>query len=74
MTPPPCTCRAVQVPSRGPGPRFVVEHCKLHAAAPKLLAVVEELEESSAYWSDYDVPLGIVDRIRAALTEAKGQT
>lgn len=38
----------------------------------KLLAVVEDLEESSEYWSEYFVPLGIVDRMRAALAEAKG--
>ena len=44
----------------------------LDAAAHDLLKVVEELEESAAYWSDYDVPLGIVDRINAALKKARG--
>ena len=44
----------------------------LIAAAPDLLAVVKELEESSSYWSEYDVPLGIVDRIRSAIAKAEG--
>ena len=39
-----------------------------------LVAVVEELLESAAYWSEYDVPLGIVDRMRTALDKAKGAT
>jgi hypothetical protein len=42
----------------------------LIAAAPDLLAVAIELEESAAYWSEYDVPLGIVDRLRAAINKA----
>lgn len=45
----------------------------LIAAAPDLLAVAMELEESAAYWSEYDVPIGIVDRIRAALAKAMGE-
>jgi len=44
------------------------------AAAPDLLAVVQELADSSAYWSEYDVPLGIADRIRAAIAKAEGAT
>lgn len=50
---------ALKAEMRGPG----------YAA---LLAVVEDLEESSEYWSEYFVPLGIVDRMRAALAEARG--
>ena len=46
----------------------------LIAAAPDLLAVVQELEESAGYWSEYDVPLGIVDRIRAAIDKAEGRS
>lgn len=46
-------------------------NANLIAAAPDLLAVVEELEESAGYWGEYDVPLGIVDRIRAALAKAR---
>lgn len=45
-------------------------HAALIAAAPDLLAVVQELIESASYWSEYDVPLGIVDRMRAALAKA----
>jgi len=46
----------------------------LIAAAPDLLAVCQELEASASYWSEYDVPLGIVDRLRAAITKATGAT
>jgi hypothetical protein len=44
----------------------------LLAAAPDLLSVLKELQECSGYWSDYDVPLGIVGRIRAAIAKAEG--
>ena len=52
------------------------ENAHLIAAAPDLLAVVKELETSASYWSEYDVPLGIVDRLRAAIAKAepKGST
>lgn len=33
-------------------------------------AVLRELAECSQYWSEYDVPLGIHDRIAAALAKA----
>ena len=36
-----------------------------------LLAVLKELQDSSEYWSEYDVPLGIVDRIRSAIAKAE---
>lgn len=48
-------------------------NAQLIAAAPDLYAVLSELEESCEYWSEYDVPLGIVDRIKAALSKARGQ-
>lgn len=47
-------------------------NASLIAAAPDLLSVVKELEESADYWSEYDVPLGIVDRLRAAIAKATG--
>lgn len=49
-----------------------VATANLISAAPDLYAVVEELEESSSYWSEYYVPLGIVERIQAALRKARG--
>ena len=45
---------------------------KLYAAAPDLLAVCHELVESAEYWSEYDVPIGIVDRLNAAIAKAGG--
>ena len=49
-------------------------NARLIVAAPDLYAVLSELEESSAYWSEYDVPLGIVDRIKGALKRARGES
>ena len=45
---------------------------KLCDAAPDLLAVCHELVECAEYWGEYDVPLGIVDRLNAAITKAGG--
>lgn len=42
----------------------------LIAAAPDMAAVLKELAGCSQYWSDYDVPLGIHDRIAAVLAKA----
>ena len=50
----------------------VVANAHLIAAAPELLAVLKELQESAVYWSEYDVPLGIVDRINAVIDKATG--
>ena len=47
-------------------------NARLMAAAPALLEVLQELEESSAYWSEYDVPLGIAERIKGAIALATG--
>ena len=44
--------------------------------APQMYSVLKELQESASYWSEYDVPLGIVDRINDVLkkVEAKSVT
>jgi hypothetical protein len=46
-------------------------NARLMAAAPDLLSVCKELADSAAYWSEYDVPLGIVDRLNAAIAKAE---
>jgi hypothetical protein len=46
---------------------------RLANAAPDLLAVCEDLVESAEYWCEYDVPIGIVDRLKAAIAKAKGE-
>jgi len=48
-------------------------NASLIAAAPELYDVLAELEESADYWSEYDVPIGIVERIKAALAKARGE-
>jgi hypothetical protein len=47
---------------------------RLIAAAPELFSVLERLEESAAYWSEYDVPLGIFDDIKNTLKKARDKT
>ena len=39
----------------------------------ELLSICAELQESAEYWSEYDVPLGIVERLTAAIASVKGQ-
>jgi hypothetical protein len=52
---------------------FTERMCKIawSNGADKLLAVCQELEESASYWSEYDVPIGIVDKLKAAIASAK---
>ena len=45
---------------------------RLAAAAPALLDVCVDLVESAEYWGEYDVPIGIVDRLNAAIAKAGG--
>lgn len=49
---------------------FTHADATLIAAAPDLLAVARELAEAAAYWSEYDVPLGLADRLNAAIAKA----
>ena len=41
------------------------------AFAPQMYSVLKELQESAYYWSEYDVPLGIVDRINDVLKKVE---
>ena len=42
--------------------------------APQMYSVLKELQESASYWSEYDVPLGIVDRINNVLKNVENKT
>lgn len=48
------------------------ENERLRAAATEALAVLTRLADSAAYWSDYDVPVGIVAEIDAAKARLAG--
>ena len=40
------------------------------AQIAELVAVLRELADCAEYWSEYDVPIGIHDRIKTALAKA----
>lgn len=44
----------------------------LLSAAPDMFNVLLELQESASYWSEYDVPIGIIERINSAINKAVG--
>ena len=51
---------------------FAVDEANLRAAAREALDVLTRLADSAAYWSDYDVPVGIVADIDAAKARLAG--
>lgn len=51
---------------------WVIHVEKLTAQRDELLTICEELQESAEYWSEYFVPIGIVDRLDAAIAGVKG--
>ena len=76
-TPDPCWHDEAMIGIEGSKPDHVaccaLKDAALISAAPDMYAVLRELAECSQYWSEYDVPLGIHDRIAAALAKAGGQ-
>ena len=48
-----------------------IEKDKMTDFAPQMYSVLKELQESASYWSEYDVPLGIVDRINDVLKQVE---
>lgn len=47
-------------------------NANLIAAAPELLEVLEMCDEAMAYMSEYDIPLTLPDKVKAAIAKAKG--
>lgn len=47
------------------------EREKMAIFVPQMYSVLKELQESASYWSEYDVPLGIVDRINDILEKVE---
>ena len=58
--------RAIQ--SGGNLSDYVLKAVNAHES---LMSVLQELEESVEYWGEYDVPIGIQDRIKYALSQVK---
>ena len=48
-----------------------IEKDKMAVFAPQMYSVLKELQESASYWSEYDVPIGIVDRINDVLKKVE---
>ena len=48
-----------------------IEKDKMAVFAPQMYSVLKELQESASYWSEYDVPIGIVDRINDVLKQVE---
>ena len=51
-----------------------IEKDEITDFAPQMYSVLKELQESASYWSEYDVPLGIVDRINDVLKRVENKT
>lgn len=45
----------------------------LVAAAPEMLEMLQELRECADYWSEYDVPVGLAERLDRVIAKATGQ-
>ena len=48
-----------------------IENDKMADFAPQMYSALKELQESASYWSEYDVSLGIVDRINDVLKQVE---
>ena len=59
-----------------PGIGGYVAEANAHAiaAAPAMLTMLRELRECAEYWSEYDVPMGIVERLDSVIKQAAGET
>ena len=51
----------------------LLKNAHLFAAAPAMLSMLLELQECAGYWSEYDVPLGLKERLDTVIREARGE-
>ena len=49
------------------------DDARLIASAPDMLAMLEELRECAYCWCDYEVPVGIVERLDETIRKARGE-
>ena len=62
------------IASAGLNHQEVEQNARLIASAPAMLAMLQELRECAEYWSEYDVPVGIVERLDSVIKQATGET
>lgn len=48
-------------------------YAKLFAAAPELLSVCKQMAEAWRYFSEYDVPIALGDKLLEAIAKAEGK-
>ena len=48
-----------------------IEQDKMADFAPQMYSVLKELQESASYWSEYHVPICIMDRIEYVLKKVE---
>lgn len=48
------------------------DYRKLEGVNAEMYAMLQELDECADYWSEYDVPLGIQERLKNVLKKVRG--
>lgn len=48
-------------------------NAQLIAAAPELLEALEACNEAMSYMSEYDIPINLPEKVKAAISKARGQ-
>lgn len=70
-------CRITPEPVEGAdywqGAEWQHRAAALLGSAPAMLSMLLELQECAEYWSEYDVPLGLKERLDAVIREARGE-
>ena len=54
-------------------PEECMANARLIAAAPELLEALEACNEAMSYMSEYDIPINLPEKAKAAIAKARGQ-